>query len=176
MSDGWLDYDPADYNPPGGVKDDTSGARSDARHGEAMFRRGYEAGQGSSSGDRTTRTIPAASRKVVGLMALAVIFTVAGEEIKTLSGQKPPTTGLSSPAKTILGGTIATALLSFASEAGPTGQQFAVGIATIAVVTSLFVNGGPVWRALGNLFGAKPTTPLGSTTPAGQPTTPTKGA
>jgi hypothetical protein len=157
------------------TKADYQQAKREARDRDTATADAYNAGRDDSSssggggGIRTSIPIPAASRKVVGLMAGAVIFTVLSEEIKM--HQKgattgPPTAGhLSSPAKTILGGTIATALLSFMTEAGPTGQQLGVGLAAVTAVTAVLVNGGPVFTVLRNLFGAQVTT--GSTSSTG---------
>jgi hypothetical protein len=117
--------------------------------------------------DSTFTTVPAATRKVVGLMAFAVIFSVVGLELKrNQQGQSAPSqgAGLSGPAKIILGGTIATALLSFLAEAGAAGEQIGVGLAGITAVTAMLVTGGPVWTGIGNLFGgAQGATPTGQT-------------
>lgn len=127
-----------------------------------------------------------ASRRIVTLMGFAVIFSVIGAEIKAVGkANQPPTAStsgaagvLSAPAKVILGGTIAAALLSFLAEAGGSAEDYAVGLAAVAAGTAMLVNGGPVWTALNNTFGSTPTgsTPTSATTkPTGQ-TGPTVGA
>jgi hypothetical protein len=165
----WLDSDP-DEGDGKATQADIRSLRSEARSRDTPPDDG---GGGSSTGSSTSITIPNASRKVVGLMALAVIFSVIGQELKAKEGGAKPVGGLSGPAKTILGGTIATALLSFLAEAGSTGQQLGVGLASVACVTAVFVNGAPVWKGISNLFGGTPTTPLtastASTTAAGRP-------
>lgn len=163
MADDFLDYDP-------GVSD-----KDRAKNSDRLLQEVYDQGRtdASSSGSSTSRQIPNATRKVVGLMAVAVIFSLVGNELKNAEGdssvpQKAVGT-LSTGAKIIIGGTVATAILSFATEAGPAGQQFGVGIATIAVVTSLFVSGAPVWRAISNVVGSTgPTGSSGITYPTAQ--------
>lgn len=151
MADDFLDYDP-------GVTD-----KDRARGNERLLQDVYDQGRSdASSSGSTSRQIPNATRKVVGLMAVAVIFSLVGNELKNAEGgasapQKAAGT-LSTGAKIIIGGTVATAILSFATEAGAAGQQFGVGIATVAVVTSLFVSGAPVWRAISNIVGSTKST------------------
>lgn len=171
MATDFLDYD------PGTTKADQAAYKREAKANDAMLADIYEQGRqdaSSSSSGSTSRQIPNATRKVVGLMAVAVIFSLVGNEIKNAEqgaspGQKAAGT-LSTGAKIIIGGTIATAILSFATEAGPAGQQFGVGIATVAVVTSLFVSGAPVWHAISNIVGNTKTTGTTGTT-AGYNTT-----
>ena len=55
-------------------------------------------------------------------------------------------------------------LLGLRQAARRQAQAPAQGLAGLTLVTSLLVNGSPVWGALGNLFGSKPTTPLSGTT------------
>lgn len=132
-------------------------------------------GAAPSSTSSTTRSVPNASRKVVGLMAFAVLFSVIGEEIKAVKATNSKTAPgtFTGPAKIILGGTIATAILSFAAETGSTGQQFAVGLAAVTAGTAMLIEGGPVWSLLNKFFGS---TPTGSTTNANTGQSPQTGA
>jgi hypothetical protein len=113
-----------------------------------------------------------ASRRIVTLMGFAVIFSVIGAEIKAAnpaknspqpSGSSSASSFLSAPAKIILGGTIAAALLSFLAEAGQAGEEYAVGLAAVAAGTAMLVNGAPVWQALNTVFNSKPTGSTGTT-------------
>jgi hypothetical protein len=109
------------------------------------------------------------SRRIVSLMAFAVIFSVIGDEIGNAKLNQNQTstavTDLSSPAKIILGGTIATALLSFLAEAGDIGATWATGLAGTACLTSVLIKGAPVWDGISNI--------LKSSNSSGTPTTPT---
>lgn len=116
-----------------------------------------------------TITSQASSRTIFGLMAAAMLFSIIGAEI-TLSN--PPKgqgvnvgKALSSPFLILLGGTAATAILVLVAEAGEVGRKFGVGMAGLAATTAILVNGGPVWTALNNLLGSKPTVPSGLTSP-----------
>jgi hypothetical protein len=106
------------------------------------------------------------SRTIVGLMGVAVVFSVISAEINPKKG----TSAFSEPFVIIAGGTIAAALLSLIAEAGDTGRRFGVGLASLACVTAVLVNGKPVWTTVENLVGGKNTGSTGSTTP----TTPTQ--
>ena len=113
------------------------------------------------------------SRTIVGLMFFATSFALIGNELEDKAGS-PITSG----SKIILGGIVATSLLTLVSHAGDTGRQFAVGVALVTPATSLLVfggtpgNPGQVWKKLGAVVGTtKATTPTASTAA----TTPTKG-
>jgi hypothetical protein len=113
------------------------------------------------------------ARTVAGLMAIAIVFSVISAEIKVVSGAKGTTVNgaFSEPFLIIAGGTIATVILTLISDVGNSGRQFAVGLAGLACVTAVLVNGGPVWKAVNGLLGSKNTAPTGTTAP----TTATKG-
>lgn len=122
-----------------------------------------------------------------GLMAFTVAFSLVGNEVRTLEKIGPTAgvaTAISPPAgaaivgagivttggRIIIGGFAATSFLVLLAEAGDTGRKTAVGIAAIAALSSMLVFGGPVWQLMSNLFGSKPTTPLGNTTANSPPT------
>lgn len=107
-------------------------------------------------------------RKIMGLMAFAVIFSLIGDEIDKAEG--PDQTNaqaegfFSSGAKIILGGMIATGILMFVAEFGSGGAQLSQGLAGTAAVAAMFVKGGPVWKGISNLMGgtaSTPTAPVG---------------
>ena len=117
----------------------------------------------------TTTTLPTGNaRTVAGFMAIAIVFTVIGIEIKGEAKTSNPT--FSQPFVVIAGGTFATGILALIAEAGDTGRQFAIGLAGLALVTAVLVNGGPVWKAAEKLVGG---TNTGTTTPIATPTTAT---
>jgi hypothetical protein len=174
----WLDADEGDGKA---TQADIAGLKRRAKQTDTSPDSTMPPAQAASTSTGTSVSIPNANRKVVGLMAFAVIFSVIGQELKAKQGGAKPgsTTGLSGPAKTILGGTIATALLSFLAEAGSTGEQLGVGLAAVTAVTAMLVTGAPVWDGIRNIFGASPTTPLtapsGSTTGTGASAGPFEG-
>jgi hypothetical protein len=106
-------------------------------------------------------TISAPGRLILGLMVFTMTFSLVGGELEKSGGGTPTV----SPAKIIFGGTVATSLLTLVSHAGPEGQRFATGLATVAFITSALVYGKPVWDRLNEAFGTSPTTPVGSTSP-----------
>ena len=114
---------------------------------------------------RTTISEP--GRLILGLMVFTITFSLVGGEIEKSQSQKQ-TVG---PFTIIFGGTVATSLLTLVSHAGEAGERFAVGLATVAFITSALVYGKPVWDAANNAFGTQPTKPLAASTPS----TPTTG-
>ncbi len=124
-------------------------------------------------------------RTVFSLMFFAIGFSLLGNEIKVAQAAKPytgdgpanplatgPSTvgrGITTSGRIILGGFFATTLLIMLSHAGNPGREWAVGLAGVTMVASVFVYGGPVWAEANKLFGSTPTTPLSSTA-ANQPT------
>lgn len=137
---------------------------------------------------RVTLTQP--GRIIFGLMTATMIFALIGGEVEAGSAVVPgpgqvgfgaatgkvnQATGTAvgsrtvSPFKIIFGGTVATSLLILISHAGEAGEEFGVGLATVAFVTAALVYGAPVWAAANAQFGSKPT----AGTPASSPTAPT---
>lgn len=134
---------------------------------------------------RTVLTAP--GRLVFGLMTFTVVFALVGSEIANAQGKPSqpgqPGYGVSlvpvnaagvagsvSPFMVIFGGTIATSALVLLTHAGEAGEQFAVGLALIAFVSSALIWGSPVFGAANKAFGSKPTTPIAGTTPTTSPT------
>jgi hypothetical protein len=109
---------------------------------------------------RTTITAP--GRIIFGLMIFTVTFSLVGSEIEKGNGKTPTV----NPLLIIFGGTMATSLLTLLSHAGEAGEEFSVGLATVAFVTSSLVYGKPVWDAANAAFGTKPTTAAPKTAPA----------
>lgn len=116
----------------------------------------------------SSRTVAnAPGRMIFGLMTFTMAFSLIGGELEKNQG-KPQTVN---PITIIVGGTIATSLLTLISHAGEPGERLGVGLATVAFVTAALVYGKPVWDAANNAFGSKPTPRLTATTPS----TPTTG-
>lgn len=122
----------------------------------------------------TTTTSPTNSaRTVVGLMGFAVLFSLIGNEIQIANGTKQAklSSGLDKGATIIIGGLIASALLTALTGAGEAGRRFAVGLSVVTATTATLVFGGPVWSALnavvngGNTGTTKPTGNTAATTP-----------
>ena len=122
-----------------------------------------------------------------GLMAFTVAFSLVGNEVRTLEKIGPaagvaaiavPPVGaaivgagiITTGGRIIIGGFAATSFLVLLAEAGDTGRKTAVGIATIAALSSMLIFGAPVWQLMSKIFGSKPTTPLGTTTANAPPT------
>jgi hypothetical protein len=95
-------------------------------------------------------------------MGITVLFSLIGNELKN-TPSTPGADKLTTGGKIILGGAVATTALTLLSHAGNAGRQFSVGLASVAMVTSTLVYGGPVWTALSKLFGSKPTGSTGGT-------------
>jgi len=109
------------------------------------------------------------ARTVTAVMLFTVAFALIGHEIKAVSTKKSATAKsgvLTTGGRILLGGFVATTLLVLLSHAGTGGRQFAVGVASVALVTTALVEGKPVWDAIGNAVSATPS--KGST-----PTAPT---
>lgn len=105
-----------------------------------------------------------ATPKIVGYMAVAVMFTVVSYEIDG-TGKK------FSPAKSILGGTLAAGMLSVLAETGQVGATLGVGLAATAMASAVLINGKPVWDWVSKQFGAQPATPAATTTTLATTTT-----
>lgn len=110
-------------------------------------------------------TLPGdATPKIVGYMSAAVIFTVVSYEIDP-AGRK------FSPAKSILGGTIATALLSLLAETGEIGATLGTGLAATAMASAMLIGGAPVWKWISKQFDGSTSTPAPLTNGASFPQT-----
>ena len=106
------------------------------------------------------------SRLVAGLMGITVLFAVIGAEVKASTGPKAnPVAGLAKGPEILVGGVVATALLTLLSHGGDAGRQFAIGLALVSMTTATLVYGGPVWDAANRTFGSLPTGATGGTSP-----------
>jgi hypothetical protein len=126
----------------------------------------------SSPSSTVTKTSPSeGARTVVGLMTLAVVFSLVGNTIHKVQKGTVPISDFN----ILLGGGVATTLLVFLTHAGDAGRQGATGLALVVAASSVLVYGGPVWAALSAQLGTHPTTPT-PTTGASTPTTTSTGA
>lgn len=107
------------------------------------------------------------ARTVVGFMAVAMIFSIVSAEIgaDSSNNKSKAESALSEPFLIIAGGTTAAAILSLIADTGNIGRQFGIGLAALAMVTAVLVNGKPVWKAIENLQGSKDTSGTGATKP-----------
>lgn len=124
----------------------------------------------------TTKTSPTqGGRTVVGLMVVAVLFSLVG---KTAQGGGAAKVALTD-GQIIMGGGVATAILTLISHGGELGREIAVGMALVVLTSSALVYGGPVWKAISSLTGQSGALPATNqarttpTTPTAIPTTPT---
>jgi hypothetical protein len=109
-------------------------------------------------------------RLIFGLVGLATVFSLVGNEIKVVTSSKEPATGfVTEGGKIIIGGTLATAFLLLLSHAGGPGNTLAVGLSVVTAASSLLVFGSPVWDEINKLFSSKPTTPLATVTAPATP-------
>ncbi|MGB6500097.1 MAG: hypothetical protein WBG19_01655 [Thermoplasmata archaeon] len=108
-----------------------------------------------------------ATRTIVPLMAFTVIVTLVGHTLEPTKVSKlDPHVG---DAQILLGGTIATVLLTLLAQAGEVGERFGKGLAVVALLGSVGVYGTSVLGGLNRITGqTKPTTAV-------KPTASTKG-
>lgn len=122
--------------------------------------------------ESTTRTTSTAGgRTVVGLMVVAVLFSLVGKSTGKGSAAKIAL----SDAQIIIGGGFATAILVLASHAGDSGRELATGMALVVLASSALVYGGPVWGLVSEVIGVGhgPTATTGATLGTGTTGTPT---
>lgn len=86
-------------------------------------------------------------KQILAFMAFAVAFTLVGKSASASSTSPAATAKLTDP-QIMLGGAIATVLLTLISEAGDTGAQLARGLAAITLIGSVLLNGKPVFAAI----------------------------
>lgn len=98
------------------------------------------------------------SRTILALMAFTGVFAVVGNLEK-----KDNTAG--SDVKIFLGVGLGAVLLTLLAEAGGGAATFAKGLAVVALLSSILVNGESVFNGVDKLTGAKttPTTTKGTT-------------
>lgn len=109
------------------------------------------------------------ARTIVPLMVFATSIALIGHTLEPTKSKAHPQVG---DAQIILGGTIATVILTLLAQGGDVGSKFARGIALVALLSSIGLYGTPVLAGLNHLTGQ--VTPQGAA--AAKPTTPTKGA
>lgn len=102
----------------------------------------------------------AASAKVIGMMAVAVVISVVGAEVRV---NEEPTRenilgqALSSPFLIVAGGAATTVVLVLLADfAGEPGETFGVGLAGVILLASVFIGAAPLWGVLRNLFSPAP--------------------
>ena len=95
------------------------------------------------------------TRQIATFMFFAVVFALVGHTI----AKTPSKTG---DVKIILGGTIGAGLLALLAEMGDSPASFAKGLAEVTLLSSVLINGGPVFAAISKKVG---TTPAPTTIP-----------
>lgn len=86
------------------------------------------------------------SRKIVTFMAFTVVFALIGHTVKKKKG----TAKSGSDVTILLGGVFAATLLTLLADLGDEGAAWAVGLSEISLLTSVLVNGGPVFSEISN--------------------------
>lgn len=110
------------------------------------------------------------SRQIVAFMAFAMAFAVIGHTVKSGGVSNPvplPGTGIkgtTTDVKILLGGSIGTVLLVLLASTGSGAASFAKGLAGVTLLSSILINGAPVFGAVSKLSGAKTTAPATTTT------------
>lgn len=89
------------------------------------------------------------NRQIVAFMAFAMAFGLIGHHVKAPS--YPATTG--TDVKILVGGAIGTVLLVLLAQAGDGPAEFAKGLAIVTLVSSILINGTPVFGAVSKLSG-----------------------
>jgi hypothetical protein len=110
-------------------------------------------------------------RTVVVLMVFTTGIALVGHTLA-----KPKTTKIALPpeigdAQILIGGTVATVILTLISEAGDTAAKFSKGLAFIALLAVLANYGGPVATGLNRLSGATAPPTVSATKPVTKVTT-----
>lgn len=110
----------------------------------------------------TERTKP--TQTVVLLMGTTVILAIVGE------ASTPKTSKITQaldPARIIIGGGVATVILSMLAKTGDAGRSFAMGLALLSLVTVGMTYGIPLSHTLSGVLtppGAQPSVPTTTTT------------
>ena len=103
-------------------------------------------------------------RQIVAFMAFAVAFGVIGHTMKSKTSGG---TTAGADVKIILAGAVGTVLLVLLSEAGQGGETFAKGLAALTLISSVLVNGSPLFSDISKEFSSAGKTPQLITTPKG---------
>lgn len=104
-----------------------------------------------------------AARTIVPLMAFAVAISLIGHTLEPSRSKAHPQVG---DAQILLGGTIATVILTLIAQGGDVGAKFGKGLAVVALISSIGIYGTSVVGGLNRVTGQ---------TKTAKPTTPTKG-
>lgn len=86
------------------------------------------------------------SRRIVTFMAFTVVFSLIGHTVKSRKGVSTAKPG--SDVTIILGGVFAATLLTLLSDLGPEGAAWAVGLSEISLLSSVLINGAPVFSEI----------------------------
>lgn len=126
-------------------------------------------GGGTGRGTTTIKLEPpeivskvASGGKILGMMAIVGVLGVVGAEIRNNKAKGQTTNdkigvALASPFIVFAGVTVATVILvSLAQFGGEPGETLAEGLAGVALVGTLLVQGAPIFDALGGLFKVTP--------------------
>ena len=92
------------------------------------------------------------------MMVFAVLFALFGKAAKGTTNQ------VAGDAKIILGGTMAIVLLELLAETAPVASNYAKGLAGITLLSSILINGEPVFNAINK--STKIALPTKTTTPS----------
>jgi hypothetical protein len=109
-----------------------------------------------------------AARTIVPLMVFATGIALVGHTLEPSKSKASPQVG---DAQILLGGTIATVILTLLAQGGDVGQKFGKGLALVALLSSVGLYGGSLATGIDKVTGQ--VTPQGAK--AATPTTPTKG-
>lgn len=85
-------------------------------------------------------------RQIGGIMIAAVVFSTIGAEFA--SKQKQKQSKVIAPVTIVLGGSIAAVLLIALADFAPASASFAKGLALTALLTSIVINGAPVFSGI----------------------------
>ena len=104
----------------------------------------------------------AASAKIVGMMAVAIIASVAGAEFRAAGTNATETAksdplgyALSSPFLIFAGGTAATVVFVLLADfGGDVGEKLGTGLAGLVLLSTVLIQAGPLWKGLSSLYGA----------------------
>lgn len=86
------------------------------------------------------------SRKIVTFMAFTVVFALIGHTVKAKKG----TAKTGSDVTIILGGVFAATLLTLLADLGAEGAAWAIGLSEISLLSSVLLNGAPVFSEISN--------------------------
>lgn len=112
-------------------------------------------------------TKSAEATKILGMMALVGVLGVVGAEVRNTKTKTKPADkigiALSSPFLVLAGVTLSSVILvSLASFAGEPGETLGVGLAGVALVGALLIEGQPIAGAVTGLFKKTATSPKAS--------------